>query len=315
MYSSEHILIRGVFTRIGYKKKTVWLILLAYRTYIMANQWFKFYGGEYLSDPKIERLSPIERSCWITILCMASMGADGVIEYLTVESLLNRSGIQFDPYHPEEWEKALGVLVKFKNLKMIDCKDDGTIIVLNWEKRQEHALTPAERMAKMRAKAKENKDKEAVSYENVTKPVTNVTLEENRIEENREEKKIQIPTELPSKEASDSKPKRKKIQNTDPEEIPPFESSSWVSSLLDSPQLHINLIGSYFLKYADHNFPTKEVASAELKKNLKPAMYLVKNFRGEDITKTLRHCQDNFSDINWNLHTVQKQITHVTAKK
>ena len=147
----------------------------------MANQWFKFYGGEYLSDPKIERLNPIERSCWITILSMASMGDDGVIEFLTVESLLNRSGIQFDPYHPEDWEKALGVLIKFQNLKMIDCDKDGRISVLNWEKRQEHNLTVAERVAKSRAKRKD-----------VTINVTNVTSEENRIEENRVDKDIPI---------------------------------------------------------------------------------------------------------------------------
>lgn len=142
----------------------------------MANQWFKFYGGEYLSDPKIERLSPLERSCWLTVLCMASMGDNGVIEFLTVESLLNRSGIQFDPYHPEEWESALSVLVKFKKLKMIDTNDGGQIVIINWAKRQEHNLTVAERVAKSR----KNKS-------NVTIDVTNVTTEEKRIEENREE--------------------------------------------------------------------------------------------------------------------------------
>lgn len=145
----------------------------------MANQWFKFYGGEYLSDPKIERLSPLERSCWITILCMASMGEGGVIEFLTVESLLNRSGIQFDPYYPEEWERALSVLVKFEKLKMIKTTEEGQIIVLNWAKRQEHNLTVAERVAKHRAKKA-----------NVTTNVTNVTTEENRIEENTSETKV-----------------------------------------------------------------------------------------------------------------------------
>lgn len=145
----------------------------------MANKWFKFYGGDYLSDPKVERLSPLERSCWITILCMASMGESGMIEFLTVESLLNRSGIQFDPYHPEEWERALSVLIKFKQLKMIDTNKDGQITVINWEKRQEHNLTVAERVAKSRLNKK-----------NVTTNVTSVTTDKNRIEENRIDKKI-----------------------------------------------------------------------------------------------------------------------------
>lgn len=150
----------------------------------MANQWFKFFGGEYLSDPKIERLTPIERSCWVTLLCLASMNGDGIVEFLTVEVLLNKSGIQFDPYHPEEWEKALGVLVKFQNLKMIDLGDDGVITVTNWKKRQETSMTGAERVAKYRERLKQS-----ISNENVTEHVTNVTLEEKRIEEKRREEK------------------------------------------------------------------------------------------------------------------------------
>lgn len=101
------------------------------------------------------------------------------------------------------------------------------------------------------------------------------------------------------------------------EEIPPtpeFNSKEWILSLLQSPQIHINLIGSYFLKYAKHNFPTKAVANDALKVNVAPAVYLVKNFKQEDITKTLVHCQQEFSTVNWNLHTVKKQIAHVTAK-
>jgi hypothetical protein len=143
----------------------------------MANLWFKFYGGEFLSDPKIERLSPLERSCWVTLLCLASMSNDGEIEFLTIESLLNKSGIQFDPYRPEEWNNALSVLSKFQQMKMVELFEDGIIKILNWEKRQEHNLTPAERMAKMRAKNK-----------SVTSDVTDVTLEKSRVEENRIDK-------------------------------------------------------------------------------------------------------------------------------
>lgn len=142
-----------------------------------AQKWFKFYGQEYLSDPKIERLTPTERSCWITLLCMASL-SEGVIRFLTVESLLNRSGIQFDPYHPEEWEKGLGVLRKFQDLEMIECQDNGDIILLNWEKRQETNLTDAER-------ARNYRDRKKAVTKTVTDNVTNVTLDKNRIDKNR----------------------------------------------------------------------------------------------------------------------------------
>lgn len=108
---------------------------------------------------------------------------------------------------------------------------------------------------------------------------------------------------------------KKEKANTDPIPDTPFDSDAWVISLIESPQVHIQLVGAYFLKYAEHDFPTKAVATEELKKNLAPATYLVKNFKQADITKTLLHCQENFSEMNWNLHTVKKQIVHVTKKK
>ena len=141
-----------------------------------AQKWFKFYGQEYLSDPKIERLTPVERSCWLTILCMAST-TDGVIRFLTIEALLNRSGVHFDPYRPDEWENALGILKKFETLEMIACQENGDITVTNWDKRQETNLTGAERVRKHRLLKTFDTD--------VTTDVTNVTLDKNRIDKNR----------------------------------------------------------------------------------------------------------------------------------
>jgi len=152
----------------------------------MSNPWFKFYASEYLSDPKVGSLTPQERSCWVTILCLAGTSSTpGVIEYLTVEVLLQKSGIQFDPYHPEEWDKCLSILSKLEKMKMITANENGVIEVLNWKKRQEHNLTNAERQAKYRENKKSN--------ESVTSVTTKVTLDKNRIDNN-----INIDTEFPS---------------------------------------------------------------------------------------------------------------------
>lgn len=132
---------------------------------MQAQKWFKFYGQEYLSDPKIERLSPTERSCWITLMCLASL-TEGRIRFLTTQSLLNKSGIQFDPFQPEEWEKSLAILQKFQDMEMIECEETGDILVTNWEKRQETNLTGAERVRNFRERQK-TKD--------VTDDVTDVT--------------------------------------------------------------------------------------------------------------------------------------------
>lgn len=166
----------------------------------MANQWFKFYGGEYLSDPKIDQLSAQERSCWVTLLSLASMNGDGKVHHLTRESLLRRSGVEFNPYETEEWDNALGVLDKFTRMKMIEMSPEGEITVTNWHKRQKSFNTPAERQ-----KAYRERLKQAKSNKNVTKRSTNVTLEENRIDKNRIEENRKEDIVVPSEHSSQVK--------------------------------------------------------------------------------------------------------------
>lgn len=150
----------------------------------MAQQWYKFYGGEYLADTKIATLSAQERSCWITLLCLASTSTiPGVVEFLTVEVLLNKSGIIFDPLHPEDWDKAISVLQKFERMKMIEIGDNGLITILNWERRQESPLSVTERVRKYRAKIREKY--EDVTIGNDGNENDNDRVEENRIDKNR----------------------------------------------------------------------------------------------------------------------------------
>lgn len=160
-----------------------------------AQKWFKFYGQEYLSDPKIEQLTPTERSCWLTLLCMASLN-DGKIRFLTVEGLLNRSGIQNVRHtpsqtvtdRPSEWENSLEVLTKFQNMEMIRCEQNGDITLLNWEKRQETNMTDAERAKNYRDRKKlrhENvteRDAKNTRHKNVTDRPTKVTLDKIRVD-------------------------------------------------------------------------------------------------------------------------------------
>jgi hypothetical protein len=157
----------------------------------MANQWFKFYGGEYLADTKIATLTAQERSCWITLLCLAgSSTIPGVVDFLTVEVLLKKSGIEYDPYHPEEWDNALAVLKKFERMRMITTSDDGRIELPNWHKRQENPMSVTERVRKYRAKIRVNEE----NVTDETKRNENVTTEENRIDKNRIEKNKSIDT-------------------------------------------------------------------------------------------------------------------------
>lgn len=142
----------------------------------MANPWFKMYGVEMLADPKYQRLNALERSCWITLLCLASMD-NGIVKHCEEAYLITHSGI--DP-SSSDFSKVHGITVKLEMLGMITKHRDEIgieyIQIKNWEKRQEVYSESRERVAKWREKQKGIED------------VTTVTLHGNgkkRIEENR----------------------------------------------------------------------------------------------------------------------------------
>lgn len=108
--------------------------------------WFKFYGGDYLSDPKMLSLSASERSCWITLLAYGSVSEDGVVSFLSEKQLMVQAGIDFTA---DEWDRTTGVLKKLEKLNMIRCDDD-KIMLVNWRKRQEVNLTAYERTKRYR---------------------------------------------------------------------------------------------------------------------------------------------------------------------
>jgi hypothetical protein len=148
----------------------------------MPQQWFKFYGGEYLYDQKIRRLTPCERSCWITLLSYASVSdIPGEVLYLDEDRLMLESGLSL--VH-DEWTETKGVLKKLQDLRMITVDDNGMITVLNYRKRQDSALTTYERVKKFREKKRN--DNESVTDDNAD---DNARREENRKEEKRESDK------------------------------------------------------------------------------------------------------------------------------
>ena len=151
-------------------------------------KWFKFYSADYLLDGKIRNLTAEERSCWISLLCLADTSdIPGEIKHLNEYDLLIMSGLS---PNEDNWQRTEKVLKKFEDLEMIR-NDNGMITVLNFRKRQGKALSEYERVKKYREKKRNDND--------VITPVTNdnvddnARIEENRIEENRiEENKKRI---------------------------------------------------------------------------------------------------------------------------
>ena len=118
-------------------------------------KWFKFYGGDYLADPKMLALTSSERSCWLTLLCLLSVSNDNdadneKVKYITNERLLIMAGLDVTD---DSWDKTLGILEKLKKLEMITT-DNGMITILNWKKRQQSNLTSYERVKRHREKVK-----------------------------------------------------------------------------------------------------------------------------------------------------------------
>lgn len=116
----------------------------------MKNQWFRLYGFDYLSDPKIRSLTADERSCWITLLCYASTTSIPGEVRMTEKQLMIDSGV--DPMG-DGWNKTVGILQKFEDLEMIEI-DLVTIRVKNWNKRQFVKLTGYDRIKRHRIRSK-----------------------------------------------------------------------------------------------------------------------------------------------------------------
>ena len=145
-------------------------------------KWFKFYGQDYISDPKMLSLTASERSCWITLLSYASVNDNGMITFLSEQQLMIQAGLDFQQ---EEWDMTTGVLEKFKRLEMIQY-DNGMITVKNWQKRQETSLTSYERVKRFREKKRNDNGNDNAM----------ITSEENRIDKNRIDKKREENTSL-----------------------------------------------------------------------------------------------------------------------
>src|SRR3990167_8636113 len=112
-------------------------------------QWFKFYGGEYLGDPKILSLTPAERSCWITLLALAcNEENNGRVKFFTEELLMLQAGINKSD---SDWVETVGVIKKFERLGMI-TDDNGVITLSNWLKRQGNTMSGYECLKRYRAK-------------------------------------------------------------------------------------------------------------------------------------------------------------------
>lgn len=258
----------------------------------MANQWFKFFGAEYLGDQKIISLSAAERSCWVTLMCLASNGSgDGVVNFITEPRLMMQSGLI--PGTPE-YDLSTGIIKKLEMLKMIHI-DNEMITLLNWQKRQQSYLSGYERVKRYREKKRESAKK--------------ITSEENRIEENRRDKRRK---KISATDVA-SPPKSSKPPKKDPAE--PLLLSAYVESMRKSPQRYIRIIGEYADEIAP-DFGTRGQWEVFTKRQVRAARML-EVFSDDQIAAAMsrieKDCRSKKNPkgfiTNWGLETLLKYIT------
>mgnify|MGYP001619531286 CR=1 FL=1 len=118
----------------------------------MQAQWFRLYGQEYLNDLKIKELSASERSCWLSLLCYASVSnIPGEITHVSEKQLMLDAGV--DPMS-ESWENTAGVLKRFEQMEMLQIAENGILRVVNWNKRQFVKLSGYDRIKRHRERKK-----------------------------------------------------------------------------------------------------------------------------------------------------------------
>lgn len=129
----------------------------------MALPWIRIYT-ETLHDPKLRRLPAVYKWIWVGLLLMAGASEErGVLRLC--------EGV---PYLPEDIADQLGLfddekthvqpaLEKFRQLRMIDIDDEGSIYILNFDKRQYDKPSDKPLAVKERVKKHRDKKKESVT--------------------------------------------------------------------------------------------------------------------------------------------------------
>ena len=87
--------------------------------------WFKFYGQDWLADPKLFGLGVEDKLCFISLLCLASAREDEELTNITEDSLKHITHLYYDPsctHNGEsncEWCRATGVLKRLEDKSIV----------------------------------------------------------------------------------------------------------------------------------------------------------------------------------------------------
>jgi hypothetical protein len=137
-------------------------------------EWFKFYHNKWLTDPAIVSLKPIDRLIFITLLCLASQSdeRDGTVRYVSNEALRCVT-LGHNAYKLGEAFDGVEALEKMGLVTLISAN---SLKICNFEKRQNTALTNAERQKLYRERYK------VVTYSNERYNDSNARVDKIRVD-------------------------------------------------------------------------------------------------------------------------------------
>lgn len=142
-------------------------------------KWFKFYGQDFQTDPKIGFLNPLQKLMWVNLLCIASQDEEhsGVLKFISENHLKAISGITDNQFN-DDWDRTTGTLALFEEMGLIENIDKNTIKIKNFKSRQDTNLTDAER-------AKRYREKKNVTNVTQTSQNSHTRLDKIRIDKNK----------------------------------------------------------------------------------------------------------------------------------
>lgn len=142
-------------------------------------EWFKFYNNKWLSDLAVISLDPIDRLCFITLLCVTASRDDrnGSVTQYHEHRILTLTHLT-----PDDYSKGVGFTKRLADVGLINIDDDTTITLKNFEKRQNSNLSGAERAQRYREKSK-------VTTVTQKSDERNAREDKRRVDKIREEKK------------------------------------------------------------------------------------------------------------------------------
>lgn len=130
-------------------------------------KWFKFYGQDFITDPKMRMLTIEEKMCWVILMCLAnSEDKNGLVSFVNEPEIMRQAGVIEGT---DSWDRTRGFLEKFQEYNMIEIKVTSVtqghvtdasralyadVVLVNFQNRQDTNLDGSERQKRYRERLK-----------------------------------------------------------------------------------------------------------------------------------------------------------------